>query len=91
MLWIRQRKDTLALGNITGAMVFQSTFPVSIGLIFTTWELTGDALVAGLLALVSGTVFYLTLRIRHTLTWWSLGGAGSVYFVYLIYVFVLAD
>lgn len=91
VLWIRRRKDTLALGNITGAMVFQSTFPVSIGLIFTTWHLTGDALVAGLLALVSGTVFYLTLRIRHTLTWWSLGGAGSVYFLYLIYVFVLAD
>ena len=31
VLWIRQRKDTLALGNITGAMVFQSTFPVSVG------------------------------------------------------------
>jgi cation:H+ antiporter len=91
VLWIRQRKDTLALGNITGAMVFQSTFPVSIGLVFTSWQLTGDALVAGLLALVSGTVFYLTLRIRHTLTWWSLGGAGSVYFVYLIYVFAIAD
>jgi cation:H+ antiporter len=90
VLWIRQRKDTLALGNITGAMVFQSTFPVSIGLVFTSWQLTGDALVAGLLALVSGTVFYLTLRIRHTLTWWSLGGAGSVYFVYLLYVFVFA-
>ena len=90
VLWIRQRKDTLALGNITGAMVFQSTFPVSIGLVFTTWQLTGDALVAGVLALVSGTVFYLTLRIRHALTWWSLGGAGSVYFVYLFYVFVYA-
>jgi cation:H+ antiporter len=91
VLWIRQHKDTLALGNITGAMVFQSTFPVSIGLVFTSWQLTGDALVAGLLALVSGTVFYLTLRIRHTLTWWSLGGAGSVYFVYLVYVFAIAD
>lgn len=90
VLWIRQRKDTLALGNITGAMVFQSTFPVSIGLVFTSWQLTGDALVAGLLALVSGTVFYLTLRIRHRLTWWSLGGAGSVYFAYLVYVFAIA-
>jgi cation:H+ antiporter len=90
VLWIRQRKDTLALGNITGAMVFQSTFPVSVGLVFATWSLSGAALVAGLLALVSGTVFYLTLRLRHTLTWWSLGGAGSVYFVYLVYVFFLA-
>ena len=90
VLWIRQRKDTLALGNITGAMVFQSTFPVSVGLIFATWQLTTPALVAGALALFSGMVFYLTLRIRHTLTWWSLGGAGSVYFVYLVYVFFYA-
>ncbi len=79
MLWIRQRKDTLALGNITGAMVFQSTFPVSVGLIFTTWELTAPGLVSGVLALISGVVFYCTLRFRHTLTWWSLGGAGSMY------------
>jgi cation:H+ antiporter len=90
VLWIRQRKDTLALGNITGAMVFQSTFPVSIGLVFTSWHLTSDALVAGVLALASGAVFYLTLRIRHTLTWWSLLGAGSLYFVFLVYVFFYA-
>ncbi|MDQ3777482.1 MAG: hypothetical protein M3310_01235, partial [Actinomycetota bacterium] len=30
--WVRDGKDSLALGNITGAMVFQSTLPVSIGL-----------------------------------------------------------
>ena len=90
VLWIRQRKDTLALGNITGAMVFQCTFPVSIGLIFTSWQLDTDGLVSGVLALISGTVFYLTLRIRHRLTWWSLGGAGSMYFVYLVYVFGFA-
>ena len=91
VLWIRSRKDTLALGNITGAMVFQSTFPVSVGLVFATWQLTEPALVAGALALFSGSVFYLTLRIRHRLTWWSLGGAGSVYFAYLVYVFVHAS
>ena len=59
VLWVRQRKDTLALGNITGAMVFQSTFPVSVGLLFTTWELPRSGLVSGVLALISGTVFYL--------------------------------
>jgi cation:H+ antiporter len=89
VIWIRARKDTLALGNITGAMVFQSTFPVSVGLIFTSWSLTRDGLVSGALALVSGLVFYLTLRFKHALTWWSLGGAGSMYAVYMIYVFVL--
>lgn len=35
VIWLRDDKDTLALGNITGAMVFQSTIPVSLGLLFT--------------------------------------------------------
>ena len=41
--WVREGKDALALGNITGAMVFQSTIPVGIGLVFTDWELSGNA------------------------------------------------
>ena len=86
VIWMRARKDTLALGNITGAMVFQSTFPVSIGLLFTDWRLPFVALFSGMLALASGVVFYVTLRVRHTLTWWSLAGAGSMYAVYLVYV-----
>ena len=36
--WVREGKDALALGNISGAMVFQSTIPVGIGLIFTDWD-----------------------------------------------------
>ncbi|HEX2739038.1 MAG TPA: hypothetical protein VHM69_01225, partial [Rubrobacter sp.] len=35
VLWVREGKDTLALGNITGAMVFQSTVPVTLGVLFT--------------------------------------------------------
>ncbi|MGH2464005.1 MAG: sodium:calcium antiporter, partial [Candidatus Limnocylindrales bacterium] len=32
VIWIRRGKDTLALGNITGAMVFQAAIPTSIAL-----------------------------------------------------------
>jgi cation:H+ antiporter len=39
MLWIRERKDTFAIGNITGAMVFQSCIPVTIGILLTGWHL----------------------------------------------------
>lgn len=89
VIWIRAKKDTLALGNITGAMVFQSTFPVSVGLLFTPWDLPRDAFVSGAMTLISGLVFYLTLRLKHTLTWWSLGGGGTMYFAYLVYVILL--
>lgn len=37
--WTWKGRDTLAIGNITGAMVFQSTFPVSVGLLFTESKL----------------------------------------------------
>ena len=39
VLWVRRGKDALALGNITGAMTFQATIPVVLGLVFTDWEL----------------------------------------------------
>ena len=53
VFWMRQSKDSLAVGNITGAMVFQSTIPVSVGLIFTEWELNRFALAGGALAYVA--------------------------------------
>jgi len=44
--WIHQKKDTLAVGNITGAMVFQGTFPVSVGLVGTAWNLDSGAMLS---------------------------------------------
>jgi cation:H+ antiporter len=48
VIWVRQGKDTLAMGNITGAMVFQSTIPTVIALLFAaeTWNITSDSLLA---------------------------------------------
>ena len=62
VIWVRDGKDTLALGNITGAMVFQSTVPVTFGVLFTSWELGPLNLFAAALALVSGGLIYLVLR-----------------------------
>jgi cation:H+ antiporter len=62
--WVREGKDALALGNITGAMVFQSTIPVGIGLVFTEWDLAGNAAVSMCLGLAGGVLAYWTLRLR---------------------------
>ncbi len=84
VMWMRQKKDTLALGNITGAMVFQSTFPVAIGLVFTEWRLWGEgawyAAVAAGLALLSGAILY--GRLRFTKKGF---GVGSLLFGGLLY------
>src|SRR5207247_4361774 len=60
VLWIRRRKDTLAMGNVTGAMVFQSSFPVSVGLLLTPWHLSQDGLVAAVVALAAGVWLYIS-------------------------------
>jgi len=86
VLWVRRRKDTLAMGNMTGAMVFQASFPVTIGLLFTPWELTGDALVAALVALAAGSVLYATLRFRRRLSAPLLLVQGVFYVGYVGYV-----
>jgi cation:H+ antiporter len=62
VLWIRQGKDTLAVGNITGAMVFQAMLPVSVGLAFTQWQLAAPARTAGIIALVGGALALIAIR-----------------------------
>ncbi len=52
--WVREGKDSLALGNITGAMVFQSTMPVAFGLAFTDWDLDRFAVLSAALGLAGG-------------------------------------
>jgi len=38
ILWVLKRKDTLAVGNITGAMVFQGTLLPALGVFFIPWQ-----------------------------------------------------
>ena len=65
MIWVRDGKDTLAFGNISGAMVFQSTIPVSLGLVFTKWQLNSLSVLAVGLALASGVLLYVLLRSKR--------------------------
>jgi cation:H+ antiporter len=62
--WVREGKDALALGNITGAMVFQSTIPFGIGLLFTDWNLSGNAALSIVLGLAGGLLAYAALHRR---------------------------
>jgi cation:H+ antiporter len=76
--WVREGKDALALGNISGAMVFQSTIPVGIGLIFTDWALDGNAILSICLGVAGGILAYLSLhragvfRLPAVIGWFAL-------------------
>jgi cation:H+ antiporter len=83
--WVRDGKDSLALGNITGAMVFQSTIPIAFGLAFTEWDLDKFAVVSGVLGLVGGVLAFWALRLRDrfevgpVIAWIALFGGFVAY------------
>jgi cation:H+ antiporter len=84
VIWLRDNKDTLAIGNITGAMVFQSTIPVSIGVLFTSWQLDFLSAVAAIFAILSGIVFLGFLLRKAPLRAFYMLGAGSLYIVFVV-------
>jgi cation:H+ antiporter len=87
-LWIREGKDTLALGNITGAMVFQSTVPVAVGVAFTGWELSRYALLAASLALIGGAVALWSLHLRRRFTGPAIAAWTALFTVFGVTVIV---
>lgn len=83
VIWLKDDKDALALGNVTGAMVFQSSIPVSLGLLFTPWDLGFLNALSAVLALASGALFFVLLRRKAPIRAWQLLGGGALYAVFL--------
>jgi cation:H+ antiporter len=89
LLWTKDGKDVIALGNVAGAMVFQSTIPVTIGVLLTPWELGRFGTIAAVFALISGLLIWIQLRLRardNALPLSSLMLGGSLYVVFIAYV-----
>ena len=86
-LWLYQKKDRLAVGNVTGAMVFQGTIPVSVGLFGTEWALAPSALLTMVLAVVAAGS--LLLQAAWVGQWrpWLLSAGAVLYIGYALYLY----
>jgi cation:H+ antiporter len=87
ILWARRGKDTLAFGNITGAMVFQGTLLPALGIMLTPWEPRPEVLSGIVITLVAATWLRLNAaaggpRIAALLV------NGGLYLGYLAYVLI---
>jgi cation:H+ antiporter len=85
VVWIRGKRDNLALGNITGAMVFQSCIPTAIGLAFTPWVLNHQAFLSVGLCLMSSLIIYFIARQKPRLLPQALFCAGFFYLAFILY------
>jgi cation:H+ antiporter len=87
--WTIERQDTLALANVTGAMVFQSMIPVAIGHFLTEWKLGHTEMLNLGFALASSIIVLLTMLAKKKLPSQVLMLGGVFYFSHLAYVFLL--
>jgi cation:H+ antiporter len=92
-IWISRDKDVLALNNITGALVFQSTLPVTLGIVFTSWDLSFNWGTVGflnafsaVLAILGASMLY--IRVRYTsddmLTYLPFLIGGVLYLLFIL-------
>jgi cation:H+ antiporter len=92
VLWVRRGKDTLAMGNITGAMVFQSAIPTSVALVFAPalWTVvgTGVAFASAAITFGSAAAVIVPMVVRRRLGAKALLVGGVFYLAYLIVVVV---
>jgi cation:H+ antiporter len=82
ILWVRRHKDTLAFGNITGAMVFQGTLLPAIGIMLTPWVPVKEVLTGVVITFIAALWLRLILA-SGQLRVWHLAVNGALYVTYL--------
>jgi cation:H+ antiporter len=88
VLWYLRGKDTLGFGNITGAMVFQSSIPVSIGLLFTEWNIEPINIASIVIALAASAWMFYSIRRKGGITYKVMLASGSLYVLYIVLLLV---
>ena len=96
VIWVRQGKHTLAMGNITGAMVFQSTIPTVVALVFasSSWVVAPGSYVAFAsagIAFLSSAFIFIPMARRGVLRGRGLLVGGLFYLAYLVTVIVVVS
>ncbi len=86
VLWVSQKKDTLALGNITGAMVFQSCIPTAIGILLTPWVFGTESVINIILVYLSTVILFINLYRDKAFSAHILVTCGLFYLIYLVYI-----
>jgi len=88
IIWIRQGKHRLALGNISGSMMIQATIPTALGFFFTPWLFSRALAIAAVVTAAAVSGLLLLLR-RNALTPRRLASFALFYAVFAAGIAVL--
>ncbi len=84
LIWVRQGKEELAFGNISGAMMIQATVPSALGIFFTSWVFDRYLTFAALATVLSIVFLWHTLRSKRL-------SAGRLSYAVLFYLIFAAS
>jgi cation:H+ antiporter len=83
ILWIRRHRDTLAFGNITGAMMFQGSLLPALGIMLTPWEPRFEVML-GMGLTLTASIYLLVMLRRGHLRPWHLLINGALYLAFFV-------
>lgn len=83
IIWVKQGKTSLALANISGAMMIQATVPSGLGILFTPWHFDRPLLLSGVITII-GILYLLWLMRTKRFTSTRLAMAAGFYGVFAL-------
>lgn len=83
IIWVKQGKTSLALANISGAMMIQATVPSGLGILFTPWHFDGPLLLSGVVTII-GILYLLWLMRTKRFTSTRLALSAGLYGVFAL-------
>ncbi len=87
IIWVKNSKDNFAVANLTGAIVYQASVLTAIGILFTNWIFSPDALINVILVYASVLTFmFLLLQKERKMSVKPLIFSGFYWLIYVIYV-----
>ncbi|MBI5682121.1 MAG: sodium:calcium antiporter [Deltaproteobacteria bacterium] len=89
IIWIRHGKDTMAVGNITGAMVFQGSLLPAIGIFLTPWTTNLTVTASSIITLMAAGWLYLFTIRNIKITPLLLSVNGFLYILFILFILIL--
>lgn len=93
IIWIRSGKDTMAVGNITGAMVFQGSLLPAIGIFLTPWTVNLTVTASSVITILAALwLYFIVSRVKKiTAPLFILNGLLYLAFVAIVLALTLGN
>ena len=88
LIWVKNKKDDLALSNINGAIIFQSIIPMSLGILLTPFVYDKTIALCALFVIITTMILMAIINFVKKINCQTLLLCGIFYFLFICYLFL---